>query len=579
MKALLYLLLIVMSTGVFPLNVTLNTQLDKKLDGLKKQGKQANDAFEFNVLRKLEITGAKTIDKETIKNEISVFIGDRLDPFTIKRNIKRIESLGYFHKVSFKLRDFEGGKRWTIKVKENPVIKHIVVTGNSEILNKELKSAILSKVGTVFNYATVRKDKEAIEAIYADQGYLFAKVSKLELPTYKNNTLTYIIEESQFNEIGVSGNTKTKDYVILRELDIEKGDVVCEKAIRKNLQRVFNLNYFSEVLPDIQPSNSTKNVYDLLINVKEKSTDSINFGGGWGQRSGGFLYTDLNMNNFLGTGQLIALRGQWGGRMQTYQFKYHNPWMFGPRKSFTFRAWNTQGSFGYNNMLSSGYRPEKRYGVDTSIGIPHSYEVRSIHKAKYESVYVDSTSSSAATNYSIQSYTYSLVYDTRDIMFNPLNGAYYIGSVENGFGFRSNSLIFTKYDLSFSNFFQTFEKQTIATRVLVGKINGNIEETEYYYVGGPNTVRGYEEYPDSFGYGKAQLIGNIEYRFLLSDIFQFLLFIDAGWGSSLGSDFTKGKVGKGFGFRINSPLGPIRIDFGTNDEGDMRTHFNIGHIF
>ena len=57
-----------MSTGVFPLNVTLNTQLDKKLDGLKKQGKQANDAFEFNVLRKLEITGAKTIDKETIKN-------------------------------------------------------------------------------------------------------------------------------------------------------------------------------------------------------------------------------------------------------------------------------------------------------------------------------------------------------------------------------------------------------------------------------------------------------------------------------------------------------------------------------
>jgi outer membrane protein insertion porin family len=562
-----------MSTGAFPLNVTLNTQLDKKLEALKKEGNKPQDAFEFNVLRKLEITGTKTIDKEIIKNEISVFIGDRLDPFTIKRNIKRIESLGYFHKVSSKLRTYKGGKRWIIKVKENPTIKNIVITGNSKVTTKKLKGILISKIGTVFNYATIRKDKEAIETMYADKGYLFAKVSKLELPTYKNNTLTYIIEESFFNEIGVSGNTKTKDYVILRELDIEKGDVVSEKAIRKNLQRVFNLNYFSEVLPDIQPSNSTKNVYDLLINVKEKSTDSINFGGGWGQRSGGFLYTDLNMNNFFGTGQLVALRGQWGNRMQTYQFKYHNPWMFGPRKSFTFRAWNTQGNVGYNNMFQSGYRSEKRYGVDTSIGIPHSYEVRSIHKAKYETVKSDTT------NYSIQSYTYSLVYDTRDIVFNPLNGSYYIGSVENGFGLRSNSLIFTKYDLSLSNFFQTFKKQTIATRVLVGRINGNIEDTEYYYVGGPNTVRGYEEYPDSFGYGKAQLIGNIEYRFLLSDIFQFLLFIDAGWGSSLGDDFTKGKVGKGFGFRINSPLGPIRIDFGTNDEGDMRTHFNIGHIF
>ena len=71
----------------------------------------------------------------------------------------------------------------------------------------------------------------------------------------------------------------------------------------------------------------------------------------------------------------------------------------------------------------------------------------------------------------------------------------------------------------------------------------------------------------------------LEYRFLLSDIFQFLVFIDAGWGSSLGNNITQGKVGKGVGFRINSPLGPIRIDFGTNDEGHMRTHFNIGHIF
>ena len=62
-------------------------------------------------------------------------------------------------------------------------------------------------------------------------------------------------------------------------------------------------------------------------------------------------------------------------------------------------------------------------------------------------------------------------------------------------------------------------------------------------------------------------------------MFQLLFFADAGWASSLGSDITSGKVGKGFGLRINSPLGPIRLDFGIDELGDMRTHFNIGHVF
>ena len=114
---------------------------------------------------------------------------------------------------------------------------------------------------------------------------------------------------------------------------------------------------------------------------------------------------------------------------------------------------------------------------------------------------------------------------------------------------------------------------------MVGAINGNVEDTEYYFVGGPNTVRGYEEYPDSFGYGKHQLVGNLEYRLLLNEVFQLLFFLDAGWSNSLGDNVLSGKVGKGVGFRINSPLGPIRIDFGIDENGSMRTHFNIGNVF
>ena len=578
MKILLWLVISSLTVSVYGLDITLNTQLDKKLETIKKNSKKRN-SFKFNILRSIEIRGLNSISEQSIRNELSVFKGDELDPFTINRNLKRIEGMGYFDSVESEFLDFEGGKKWIITVKENPIIENIAVTGNESLPLDEILSALKTEKGKIFNYSIIREDVQIIEGLYKDQGFLFTKIKKVDLPTYKTKTLTFEIQETSYGEISVSGNTKTKDYVILREIEFDKEKKVNEKEIKNNLAKIYNLNYFSEVVPDIVPSESTKNAYDIIINVKEKSTDSINFGGGWGQRSGGFLYSDLNINNLLGTGQLIALRGQWGSNLQTYQFKYHNPWMFGKRKSFTYRAWNTRGNFGFNNLTTSGFRPETRYGMDAAVGLPHSYELRSNHKIKTEDVYIAESSTSVASNYSIQSYTYSLGYDTRDVIFNPLNGEYYIMSIENSFKFKSNSLIFTKYDASFSNFHQTFENQTIATRVAIGKINGTIQSTEYYYIGGPNTVRGYVEYPNSFAYGKAQLLGNIEYRFLLSDIFQFLFFIDAGWASSLGNDITQGKIGKGVGFRINSPLGPIRIDFGIDELGEMRTHFNIGHVF
>ena len=578
MKILLWFVISSLTVSVYGLDITLNTQLDKKLETIKKSSKKRN-SFKFNILRSIEIRGLNSISEQSIRNELSVFKGDELDPFTINRNLKRIEGMGYFDSVDSELLDFEGGKKWVITVKENPIIENIAVTGNESLPLDDILSALKTEKGKIFNYSVIREDVQIIEGLYKDQGFLFTKIKKVDLPTYKTKTLTFDIQETSYGEISVSGNTKTKDYVILREIEFDKEKKVNEKEIKNNLAKIYNLNYFSEVVPDIVPSESTKNAYDIIINVKEKSTDSINFGGGWGQRSGGFLYSDLNINNLLGTGQLIALKGQWGSNLQTYQFKYHNPWMFGKRKSFTYRAWNTRGNFGFNNLTTSGFRPETRYGMDAAVGLPHSYELRSTHKIKTEDVYISESSTSVASDYSIQSYTYSLGYDTRDVIFNPLNGAYYIISIENSFKFKSNSLIFTKYDASFSNFYQTFENQTIATRVAIGKINGTIQSTEYYYIGGPNTVRGYVEYPNSFAYGKAQLLGNIEYRFLLSDIFQFLFFIDAGWASSLGNDITQGKIGKGVGFRINSPLGPIRIDFGIDELGEMRTHFNIGPVF
>ena len=109
MRHWIVLFFCLLGVHVASLEVTLNTQLDKKLETLSKN-KSSDTVYKLNVLRDLDIQGLNVIDEQTVLNEITVFKGDELDPYVINRNIKRIESLGFFTSVDSELVDFEGEK-------------------------------------------------------------------------------------------------------------------------------------------------------------------------------------------------------------------------------------------------------------------------------------------------------------------------------------------------------------------------------------------------------------------------------------------------------------------------------------
>ena len=258
--------------------------------------------------------------------------------------------------------------------------------------------------------------------------------------------------------------------------------------------------------------------------------------------------------------------------------------MWEGRKSLQFRLWYTTGQVGFSNVFDSGFRSERRHGFDLAIGIPFSYEWRSTHKIRNEDIYIprDASVSTSEQDYSIRSYTFSLSYDSRDFRMNPRDGQFHTFSVEKGFKFKANSLEFMQVDANMNWFNEVRKNQVLALRVMAGQKLGDLlsKESELYYVGGSNTVRGYADFPDSFGRGGARLVGNLEYRFIFNEVFTALLFLDAGWASAnRTSGDSISKVGKGFGARIMSPLGPIRLDFGIDEETEMIIHFNIGHVF
>ena len=191
----------------------------------------------------------------------------------------------------------------------------------------------------------------------------------------------------------------------------------------KNIRKIFNLQYFEEVNPEIYPGDKSHQ-YVLKLNLKERETSgSFALGGGYSPNVGFNLFSDLYWDNVLGTGRMVMLKGNFGiansdgeNKNSTYQFRYTDPWAFGERRSLSLRAWLTQGSISSYSPLTSNfsYRNEYRTGFDALTSIPHSYDFRSSHRIKFESVEL------VDINYLYQIYSYELglLYDRRNLAIN-----------------------------------------------------------------------------------------------------------------------------------------------------------------
>ena len=184
--------------------------------------------------------------------------------------------------------------------------------------------------------------------------------------------------------------------------------------------------------------------------------------------------------------------------------------------------------------------------------------------------------------YSSRSIGFTLSYDTRDFWLNPTEGRYYSFNVKRGWKYTTVGTNFFKLGMDLNHYSPIVEKQQIlASHIGAGIGFEDIPIGEKYWAGGANTIRGY--YPSQARTGKRKFLFNIEYRLNFSDMFQGVFFYDWGnaWdtGAPDPADFISGW---GPGVRINTPLGPIRLDYGVPGNGSFSEgimHFSIGQAF
>jgi len=542
------------------------------------------------------VEGNENISKDLIISQITSNLGDVFSKESIEKDVKAIYELGYFKDVRVKLESFREGYKVVFVVVENLAVKEINITGNTVVSKEEMREVMILQEGQIFSQKILKNDLTRISQLYKDRGYLLINIKDINFD--EEGKLWINISEGRLEKIVIEGNDKTKEKVITREINIKPGDLFDFEKVKKSLQKIYNLGYFEDVTMKLEPG-SEEDVVVLVIKVIEKNTGKFGIGAGYNSEEGLMGFASIEEMNLFGGGQKVGAKLELGGRT-TYKVSFLEPWLANTPTSLGFDVYDTTT----NQEDKEGEEviaeyDEIKLGGRLIFGRKISDSINLGLELKTERVNYDLISGALPedTNEGLtNSLMPTFTYDTRDNVFDPTSGWYSSLSIEKAGGFLRGDYNFTKYNLTLRTYLSTdffkdifnigeFKKITdnlskgvLAFRAMGGMADTDLPSFAEYQVGGMNTIRGYDSGEIS---GDKSLVFNAEYRFPLAENFQAVLFVDWGqtWDIEESIDIADLKFGRGVGVRFDTPIGPIRLDYGINEEGIGKTYFSIGHTF
>lgn len=210
--------------------------------------------------------------------------------------------------------------------------------GNYIFSVEELDKKLNMKTGTVLNMVKYEKGFNAIMDLYFENGYTSNYIEKKENRNSAAHEIGYTIniverDRSHIEKIIVSGNKKTKDYVILRELLINEGDVFSRTKFINSLRNLYNTRYFANVVPDVK-QGSEQDLVNIVLNVEEQQTASVNFGISFSPVSSAStfplsVFAQWEEKNLAGTGRELSASVNAGSDTQSVTLGFKEPWIFG----------------------------------------------------------------------------------------------------------------------------------------------------------------------------------------------------------------------------------------------------------
>lgn len=551
----------------------------------------------------VKIHGNQVVKDSELLPYIQVKPGDAWKAASIQNDLKALYESGWFADVTATFVEAPEGVQVVYVLRENPVLNKINIVGNTKITTDKLRALLTVPEGKVLNAKQLQDNAAAIEELYKNEGYILAKVSDLSLD--KDGVLKVAINEGNVEDIIVKGNEKTKSYVVTREMKQKKNEPFNSKLAKRSLQRIYNLGFFEDVNFKLNPGREP-NAVIIEIDVVEQRTGVFSIGAGYSHSDGMIGILEVGDNNFRGTGDKMKVHWELGGKGATntgrkyrnYEFSYTRPWVDDKETSLSFSLYDMTNEYTdyYDNTNTERSTYDKRRkGVEITFGRPAGEFVRNYITLKhrtdtymgYEEGPVDYQASPGTQHYdpeynsdylgrnygTTNSITLQRVFDNRDNVFTPTEG--HRLSVTSEVAGLGGDFSFKKYSGELRTYRKVGRDHVVAFRGMAGWANGELPDSQRFALGGADTLRGYQD--DQFK-GKRMMAATVEYRFPLAKKVYGVIFSDNGraWSGINGNNTFKTSFG--FGVRLNTPLGAVRLDYGKGSEGG-RTHFSFGGQF
>jgi outer membrane protein insertion porin family len=345
--------------------------------GIKEIRFAGNQAFSDRRLRELMQSGEMNLLSFIKTNDV-------YDPDKIAADLELIRRYylknGYadFQVVGTDVRydDAEEGYIITITVSEGQQYRVGQVAFDSRVdsINAEiLRDQVQTATGDVYNAEAVEKTLTGMTNEAVRRGYPFVSVRPTGArdPATQTVNLGFVVEEGPrvyIDRINIRGNTRTRDYVIRRELDIGEGDPFNKVLVDRAERRLNNLGYFKKVRVSTEPGASADRVV-LNIDVEDQPTGAFSIAGGYSTSDGAIGEVAISESNFLGRGQFVRLAGQFGQRSQGVDFSFTEPYFLGYRLAAGFDLFTK-----YSDQTQYSRYENRTTGGQLRIGLPLTEE-------------------------------------------------------------------------------------------------------------------------------------------------------------------------------------------------------------
>ncbi|XAR60392.1 hypothetical protein NMG60_11033746 [Bertholletia excelsa] len=526
----------------------------------------------------------------------------------VKEDVHRIIDTGYFCSCLPVAVDTRDGIRLVFQVEPNQEFQGLVCEGANVLPAKFIEDSFRDGYGKVVNIRRLDEVIDSINGWYMERG-LFGLVSGVEI--LSGGIIRLQVSEAEVNNISIrfldrkTGEPtvgKTKPETILRQLTTKKGQVYSMLQGKRDVDTVLTMGIMEDVSIVPQPAGDTGKV-DLTMNVVERVSGGFSAGGGIssgitsGPLSGligSFAYSHRNV---FGRNQKLNVSLERGQIDSIFRINYTDPWIEGDDKrtsrSIMIQNSRTPGTLVHRSQPGNSSLTIGRVTAGIEFSRPFRpkwsgtagliFQHAGARDDKGNPIIKDSYNSPLTASGNTHDDTLLAKFECVYTGSGDPGSSMFVLDMEQGLPLLPEWLFFNRVNARARKGLDIGPARFLLS-LSGGHVIGNFSPHEAFAIGGTNSVRGYEE--GAVGSGRSYAVGSGEMAFPLLGPLEGAVFADYGTdlgsgptvpGDPAGARLKPGSgYGYGFGIRVDSPLGPLRLEYAFNDHKAGRFHFGVG---